>query len=442
MYRTSTRGFEELRRYLDTIPVIETHEHYTKYAEEKDPLAFILGNYYNSDYVSAGGEEELPEGNSSRERYERFIRVYRKSGKTAYARCMREGLRICWDIASIDTYEEFLGLEEKLKTRSPAIYDTMMEKMKIRAKVVDIYDLPSFMSIIDGREKGQSKYCRFALPLPPFHNVHNKEDLLRYQKYLGRTITCLDDYLESFDEFLQKCIKFGIVCFKDQSAYRRDIAYGNPSRAEAEKIFNDIIFNPRDMFGDDRVRPLDDWLFQYALRRAAQYRLPVQIHTGHMAGIRNEIAKTNAAHLIPAIELNQDVRFDLFHGNWPYMDEYLFMGKNYPNVYLNLCWVQSIDPVYCVELMKRAVMTVPHSKVFAFGGDTGMIEWVAGYLALAKDNVAVALSELEDSGWLSMDEAKQIALDWFFNNPNEFYGLGLVAIPSPKGPQKLDRALL
>jgi hypothetical protein len=144
-----------------------------------------------------------------------------------------------------------------------------------------------------------------------------------------------------------------------------------------------------------------------------------------MAGIRNDIVKTNAAHLIPTIELHQDVRFDLFHGNWPYMDEYLFMGKNYPNVYLNLCWVQSIDPLYSVELMKRAVMTVPHSKVFAFGGDTGMVEWAAGYLVLAKDNVAIALSELADSGWLSMDEAKQIALDWFFNNPNEFYRLGL-----------------
>jgi hypothetical protein len=173
-----------------------------------------------------------------------------------------------------------------------------------------------------------------------------------------------------------------------------------------------------------RVRPLDDWLFQYALRTAAKYDLPVQLHTGHMAGIRNEIAKTNAAHLIPTIELNRNVRFDLFHGNWPYMDEFLFMGKNYPNVYLNLCWAQSIDPIYCIELMKRAVMTVPHSKLFAFGGDTGQVEWMVGYLVLARDNVACALSELTDAGWLTMDEAKRIAADWFFNNPNEFYKLG------------------
>ena len=110
------------------------------------------------------------------------------------------------------------------------------------------------------------------------------------------------------------------------------------------------------------------------------------------------------------------------------MDEYLFMGKNYPNVWLNLCWAHAIDPVYCVELMKRAVMAVPHSKLFAFGGDTGAIEWVAGYLVQAKDNVACALSELTESGWLNLDEAKRIAADWFFNNPNEFYGLGFQSI--------------
>jgi len=46
-------------------------------------------------------------------------------------------------------------------------------------------------------------------------------------------------------------------------------------------------------------------------------------------------------------------------------------------------------------------------------------------LSQAKDNVACALSKLADSVWLSLDEAKQIGLDWFFNNPNNFYKLGL-----------------
>jgi hypothetical protein len=420
MYGSNAKCFAELRQFLDNLPVIETHEHYTKYSECADALDFVVGNYYMSDFMSAGGEE-IPKGLSEKERYEIFIKFYKKSDKTAYARGMQEGLRQCWGVDSLDTYEAFAELAEKLKGRTASVYDDTMERLKIKAKVVDIFNLASF---VDGTDKSYSKFCRFAFPLPGFHNIHTRQDLMWLQKHISRAITWLDDYLEAFDNYFQKCVDFGVVCLKDQTAYRRTLAYGNPTKAEAEKAFNDIIFNPRDVFGDDRARALDDWLFQYAMRKAAKYDLPVQLHTGHMAGIRNEIAKTNAAHLIPTLELHPDVRFDLFHGNWPYMDEYLFIGKNFPNAYLNLCWAQSIDPLYCVEFMKRAVMTVPHSKIFAFGGDTGMIEWVAGYLTLARDNVAIALSELTDSGWLNLCEAKQLAADWFFNNPNEFFKLG------------------
>ena len=420
MYHSNNQYFGEIRQYFDTIPIIETHEHYTQYHDTGDALNFIIGNYYSSDFASAGGGG-LPHGLSSEERYEYFLKFYKKSKHTAYARGVVEGLRICWGIESLDSYEQFQEFEEKLKTRNASIYDETMEKLNIKAKVVDV-DTSAF---VNGENKNYSKYCRFAFSLPGFHSVHSKNDLMKYNRYLKRAVTSLDDYLEGFDNFLQKSVDFGIVCFKDQTAYRRSIAYGNPTRDEAEKAFNAMMADPREIIGDDRARALDDWLFHYAMRKAAHYDLPVQIHTGHMAGIRNDIVKTNASHLIPSIELHEDVRFDLFHGNWPYMDEYIFMGKNYPNVYLNLCWAQSIDPLYCIELMKRAVMTVPHSKIFAFGGDTGMIEWAAGYLSQAKDNVACALSELADSGWLNIDEAKQIGYDWFFNNPNDFYRLGL-----------------
>ncbi|MCL2741429.1 MAG: amidohydrolase family protein, partial [Oscillospiraceae bacterium] len=422
MFKSSTTGFGELREYIEHLPVIETHEHYTKYVEAKDALEFIKGNYYHADYISAGGEEGHTKGETLKDRYERFLRTYKKSDKTAYARGMQEGLRICWGVDDVGTFEGFKAFEEKFKGRDASVYDRFMESSNIRAKVVDQFDMRQYFG---DKPPEYSKYTRFAFSLPSFHNIHAKGDVLNLQRFLDRPIKSLDDYVEAFDAYLAKSVEFGVVCMKDQTAYRRAIAYGYPAKAEAERAFNDLMFNPRDIFGDDRVRALDDWLFHHAMRKAAGHGLPVQLHTGHMAGVRNDIVKTNASHLIPTLELHQDVMFDLFHGNWPYMDEYLFIGKNYPNAYLNLCWAQQIDPLYCIELMKRAVMTVPHSKVFAFGGDTGAIEWVVGYLSITKDNVAIALSELADSGWLSMDEAKELAKDWFFDNPNEFFKLGL-----------------
>ncbi|WP_159888357.1 hypothetical protein [Paenibacillus puerhi] len=46
---------------------------------------------------------------------------------------------------------------------------------------------------------------------------------------------------------------------------------------------------------------------------------------------------------------------------------------------------------------------------------------------MARDNVAYALSDMVDIGWIDLEEAKRLALDWFFHNPNEFYQLGLKA---------------
>jgi len=57
-----------------------------------------------------------------------------------------------------------------------------------------------------------------------------------------------------------------------------------------------------------------------------------------MAGIRNDIAKTNAVLMRPLLELYKDVKFDLFHGNWPYLGELLYLAKSYPNVAIDCCW--------------------------------------------------------------------------------------------------------
>ena len=245
---------------------------------------------------------------------------------------------------------------------------------------------------------------------------------------MGADILSLDDYISVFESYLKRCIDFGIVCIKDQTAYRRVIKYSYPARYEAECIFNRILTNPRETFGDNEVRALDDWLFHQFMQLAKKYGLPVQLYTGHMSGLRNDIVKTNAIYLTSIIEIYKEIKFDLFHGNWPYMGELLFLGKSYPNVWIDLCWVQAIDPLYSVELMKRALITVPHSKIMAFGGDTIDPEWAIGYLVQAKENTAVALSEMTDCGYINLNEAKQIALDWFFNNPNEFFKVGFESL--------------
>ena len=134
----------------------------------------------------------------------------------------------------------------------------------------------------------------------------------------------------------------------------------------------------------------------------------------------------NAAQLTSLLESNKNVRFDLFHGNWPYLGDLLFLGKNYPNVFLDLCWLHIIDPLYAIQMLKSSVMTVPHNKIHAYGGDySDAPHFSAAHLELARRNIAAALSDLIQMGWMEEEQALILAADWLYNNPNRFFKLGL-----------------
>ena len=245
---------------------------------------------------------------------------------------------------------------------------------------------------------------------------------------LHKNITSLDEYLGACREIFTRLKAAGAVAFKDQSAYTRPLDYGNPTRAQAEAAFNWFMEDPRRKLSyPDGNRPLGDFLFHEFMRMARDLDLPVQIHTGHMAGIRNSLPKTNAALLTPLIELHRDTRFDLFHANWPYDGDLLFLAKNYPNVAIDFCWANMVDPLYSQDLFRRAISSVPHGKVHGYGSDLngGTMIQAWAHADLARDNIAIALADLVEMEYLDLDEARQIAADWLFNNPNQFFNLNL-----------------
>lgn len=266
---------------------------------------------------------------------------------------------------------------------------------------------------------------RFLIPLPGFHDVRNWQQVWNITQIIDQSVTTLDGYVETCREMFRRMKERGAVGFKDQSAYNRTLAYENANHVEAEALFNRFMADPRAALGWPEAKPLSDYLFHRFMDMAAELELPVQIHTGHMAGIRNDIVKTNAVQLIPLLELHRNVRFDLFHGNWPYMGEYLYLGKNYPNVHLDLCWLHIIDPVYGKNLLSEGLGAMPHGKIHAYGGDYGdSILHAVAHLGIARDVVAAALAEQVEWRWIDEAQALQIAVDWLFNNPNEFFNLG------------------
>ena len=426
---------QSLREYLDTVPVIETHVHYTSNTEVyADAFPMILG-YLKSDLRIAAGRrgahviEYLADASIPfRKRYQVFEPLYEQCRHTSYAKAMVRGLQVCWGIPDA-SYASLCLLNERLPERNQDFYRKTMERLHIRAQIADIFE-SRFFSIVDGSDTDYTSVSKFAFPLPAFHRLYTYEQLDFVQNLTGRTFVCLDDYVEAVEELLQKGADWGMVCIKDQSAYFRSLQYKNPTKAEAEKAFNTLVSQPLHMLGTEEGAALDDWLFHRFLRKAGKLDLPVQLHTGLQDRIcmiqdrvGSDITAVNAARLIPVLTQHQDVQFDLFHASWPYLDEILSIGKNFPNAYIDLCWTHAIDPLYSIELMKRATMCMPSTRLLGFGGDAFVMENGVGYLEMAKDNIAQALAELVECGWLNRREAEALAVDWLYYNPKNLFRL-------------------
>jgi uncharacterized protein len=432
--------FDRLYEAIAAMPVIDCHEHLTGPEARppyKEPIAALIPGYVFSDLQSAAygvPDRDLmrledPEV-STEEKWPLFERLWQATEHTAYARVTKLVLKNVYGETEL-TREALEHIAARLAEMDEAAYFRIIDQAGIQAMVVDVLGwLPKGLgSFLDGRKTFPDKW-RLMISLPGLHpTTFGWQLIYDVGQWADRHVTSLDEFLEAVYTVFERCIERGAIGIKDQSAYSRIVSYDLVPRADAERLFNRVLGDPRNSLGWPEGKPLSDYLFHQYMRFARDLNLPVQLHTGHMAGIRNRVDKTNAAYLTSVLELHRDVRFDLFHGNWPYLGDLLFLGKNYPNVALDLCWLHIIDPDYASELMERAVLTLPHSKVHAFGGDYGDVpEFVAGHLQIARENIAGTLARLVERGWLEEGEALSLAADWLFNNPNAFFKLGFERI--------------
>jgi hypothetical protein len=414
MLRKPSPVFNRLLDRIGEMPVIDCHEHLR--GPDKDlevaptePIAALTYLYFISDLWASGATDKeimlLQNAEATTdEKWPVFSRLWARAKYTAYARVTKLALKRLSGIKTL-TRDSLNRVAEHLATRDRSFYMQTIQDAGIKAVIADIiYPPPWDRYVRYFQSPTLREFLRGEIALPDmwhpvfntpyFHEIRTRE----FIDFVGNTaevnITSLGGYEEAMFELIKRAKSQGVIALKDSSAYRRIINYDLPARSDAERIFNKLLIDPRNQLAWPDAKPLDDYLFHQFMRFARELLLPVQLHTGHMALTRNRVDKANAAHLAPVLELHSAVQFDLFHGNWPYMGDLLFLGKNYPNVGLDLCWVTMIDPLYAQQFLKRVVMTVPHSKILGFGGDYWIApELAAAHLILAREVIAGALAD-------------------------------------------------
>jgi hypothetical protein len=269
--------------------------------------------------------------------------------------------------------------------------------------------------------------------------IRSRTDVLERERRWRRSIHSVSDLVTGMNESISSCLATGkVTCFKIGLPYQRDLVFTEPSLHEAEVAFSRMMnvttgttLDPgpgsgiaqQSRVSAEELRPLQDYLTHQYVRRAEDENLGVQVHTGYLAGNSSVLNNIRAMDMVPFIIRYPRVRFDLFHAGWPYTEEHAVIGKQVPNVWLNLCWAWTMNPVTMEKTLDSWLASVPHKKIFGYGGDTGSPICEYGYAQQARIGIARVLEKWIDRGDMSIADAKEVATDIMLRNGCRYHNL-------------------
>jgi uncharacterized protein len=181
---------------------------------------------------------------------------------------------------------------------------------------------------------------------------------------------------------------------------------------QLEEIKNGKEFNQRST--------LARYIYEKQIDIATKNKMVVAIHLGVWANLTDKTPSI----LFNIVEKHTDAIFDIYHMGIPFIRETAFLGKNYPNVFLNMCWAHSVSESMVLNSLDEWIDIVPTNKIIAFGGDVITLpQHAVGMLEVAKQNICRGLARRIERDRLDMAGAKKILKDWFYENPVRIYGL-------------------
>ena len=146
--RTSARCYEELRGHLETIPLVDCHDHAWEMGPKPtDAIKAVLDWYMRSDLLSASSEKDVElifnEKKTLEERWPVLERAWSRTKYTGYALVVRRAIRRFYGEEEL-TLAALRRIQEKMIDFSdPVNYERVLDDAKIRVRLEDIGAGPS-----------------------------------------------------------------------------------------------------------------------------------------------------------------------------------------------------------------------------------------------------------------------------------------------------------
>jgi len=434
---SATELSARIRSQVESIALVDTHEHVISEARKLsgkiDVFQWILSHYTAGDMMGAGMAPETVTSlrDATRpldERWAQMAPYWCEARTTGHGRALLLATRDLFAIEDISehTYAELA--QRVAASYRPGWYRHVLnERANISLAILDPLEKedPTPLEEIDRR--------LFApvIRMDDYVTVCSLLDLKRLEGKTGVCIHALDDVLKAMDVAFERAMRAGVVGVKIAAAYCRSLHFEKVTHADAERVFARLALYPVPL-GDTlqqppvswaEAKPLQDFLMHQVVRRAIEYHLPLQVHTGLQAGNGNFITNANPLLLVNLLLEYREATFDLFHAGYPYQSEMATLGKYFNNAYVDMCWLHVLSPWVARQTLHEWIETVPANKILAFGGDYRTVEGAYAHSRIARRNVADVLTQKVLDAYLSEDEAVNLAHKLLRDNASRLFRL-------------------
>ncbi len=411
--------FETIYKQLENIPVIDTHEHLNNEElrnMDNDIFQEYLQHYFVSDLVSSGLSQSsldmvMGDTLSVIEKWDIVEPYFERCKLTGYGRALEIAVKGLYNIDGFSK-ENIQEINYAFKkTQYKGRYGEILKKCNIKRALVNVYD----------SLKCDRKYFCPVFQIDPFVLLDGEELFNAIKKACGLDIFTFDQYLLGIDIVMEKAVKKGTAAFKCAMSYNRTLKVTFPKKEEAKKEFESFL--KRDKYEKPKYlgRNFQDYVFNYILSILDKQHSVLQIHTGMHEGNGNIMSNSNPELLTPLFIKYPYITFDLFHCGYPYVYSVGVLAKQFPNVYIDMCWAHIISPISAIRSLHEWLQLVPISKISAFGGDYLFIDGVYGHLLIAKENVSRALAVSVSQNLFKENVAVDIAKKLFYENPKNIF---------------------
>ena len=420
--------YDRIKNYLDTIEIVDTHEHLQIPADSNSFSLFNTVSYFTSDIYSAGSpsfnDPDMKKFNVD-SLWNRFGKYYNYSRATGYHEQFMNTLKILYGydkpyLVKDDVQDLYNRMIANRYSNYGQWFDEVYKKTGFKTMLLDQYwnhfnikiDTAYFKLVCN-----ISSCVLLVSEAAENKKITSDENWLKLMNQGVLPTESLDDYINIVDSVINIFKSNGAVCLKNVLAYSRSIDFEDIDYSTAKMIFNKSV-----ALSAQEKKQLQDFIFHHIIQQSIKLDMPIQIHTGYLAGNRGWLDNGQPMKLLNLFIKYPEAKFILFHGGYPWTGDFVALGKQFRNVYLDLVWLPQISKTEAIHTFHEMLDAVPYNKIM-WGGDVLIIDDAVGSLELGKEVVATVLSERVEKGWMTEELALDIAKSIFRDNAIELYRL-------------------